>query len=461
MVNSMPDIKRRRREPIVLSQMRPVTLLLVLCGCILFTFALIHISSVTEFIGKILSALGPVIAGSIFAYVLTPASGWLERRFNRLLKKPIEKHARLTKFTRGVSAFLAVSLFIGSLTLLVIAVSSQVTEGVSTLLDRLPEYIHSLTESAEELLHRDSRLAQALEELSERFLNTELGTGKVDTVELSQRILSTIASGAAGTLGFIYDIVIGFIVAVYLLISRERFIKQFRQILYACARKRIADQISDKMKSASNTFGTAVLGKFVDSVIIGVLCFIGMTLLHMPYTMLIAAVIGTTNMIPFFGPIIGAIPCVVLVFMESPVKALYFLIFVIALQQFDANILDPRIVGSSIGLPAFWELFACMLGGGLFGIAGLIIGVPAFAVIYELIREVVWARLGRRVRAGELEEDFVRDTLGVDEMPDFGSGDDEDDGLPDSPYVQNLILLEEIAQPPERRQEDIRPGQTE
>lgn len=449
----MPENKRRRREPIVLSQMRPVTLLLVLCGCILFTFALINISSVGEFFGKILSALGPVIAGAIFAYILAPAASWLERRFNGLLKKPIEKHPKLAKFTRGLSAFLAVSLFVGSLTLLVIAVSSQVAEGVSTLLDRLPDYIQSLTDTAEDLLHRDSRFSKMLQDLSERFLNTELGMGQVDTVELSQRILSTLASGAAGTLGFLYDVVVGFIIAVYLLISRERFIKQFRQILYACTRKKIADQISEKMQSASNTFGTAVLGKFVDSVIIGMLCFIGMTILRMPYTTLIAAVIGTTNMIPFFGPIIGAIPCVLLVFMESPIKALYFLIFVVVLQQFDANILDPRIVGSSIGLPAFWELFACMLGGGLFGIAGLIVGVPAFAVIYELVRELVGARLGRRVRAGELEEDFVRGTLGVEEMPDFDSGDDDDD-LPDSPYVQNLIMLEEIAQPPERRQEE-------
>lgn len=445
------EIKRKRREPIVLSQMRPTTLLLVLCGCILFTFALINIQSVKGFFGKVMSALGPVFAGFIFAYILTPAASWLEKRLDRILKRPLEKHPKIHKFNRGFSSLLTVSLFVGSLTLLVIAVSSQVVEGVSTLLDRLPEYIQSLTDSVETMLHSDSSVAKLVQELSDRFLNTELGMGQVDTMELSQRILSTLASGAAGTLGFLYDVIIGFVIAVYMLTSRERFSKQFKQLLYAFSRKKVADQIDGKLKNASSTFGTAVIGKFVDSVIIGMLCFIGMTILKMPYSTLIAAVIGTTNMIPFFGPIIGAIPCVVLIFMESPVKALYFLIFIVALQQFDANILDPRIVGSSIGLPAFWELFACMLGGGLFGITGLIIGVPAFAVFYELVREVVGVRLGRRVRSGELEEAFVRDTLGVTEMPDLGGDDDTD---PDSPYVQNLIMLEEIAQPPERRQED-------
>ena len=154
-------------------------------------------------------------------------------------------------------------------------------------------------------------------------------------------------------------------------------------------------------------------------------------------------------MIPYFGPIFGAIPSVLLILMESPPKALYFLIFIVALQQFDANILDPRIVGKSIGLPAFWELFACMLGGGLFGIIGLIIGVPAFAVVYTLVKQMVSERLNDRVRDDELTPEFLRDTLGVTEaIQDSGLFSD---GESDSPYLQHLILLEDIAQNPDER----------
>lgn len=437
-------MKRQRREPLVLSQMRPITLFLVLSGCIAVTFAFLRFDSVSKFISKILSALGPVFAGFVFAYLLAPAASMLEKRFSKWMRKSIEKHPKLSILPRGLSSFLVVLLFIGSIVLLVIVTFSQVVSGVSTAIDKLPNYINIVMEHIQKLLRSDTSIMRYLTELQARFSASDLGMGNVDTVDVSQKLLSLLASGAAGTFYFIYDTVVGFVIAVYLLISRDRFLRQWKQILYAVCKPKTALWIDKQMAAANQTFGTAVIGKLIDSVIIGMLCFIGISIIGVPYSTLIAVIIGVTNMVPYFGPIFGAIPCVLLILMESPPKALYFLIFVVALQQFDANILDPKIVGKSIGLPAFWELFACMLGGGLFGIIGLMIGVPLFAVIYTIIKQLVTERLEERTKDGEISEEFLKTHLGITEaVPESGFFEDDD-----SPYLQHLVLLEDIAQQP-------------
>ena len=192
-------------------------------------------------------------------------------------------------------------------------------------------------------------------------------------------------------------------------------------IIFALFSPENAKVVDYRISVANSTFGAAILGKFADSVIIGMLCFCGTSLLRVPYATLISVIVGVTNMIPFFGPIIGAVPCVLLVLMEEPVKSLYFAIFIVVLQQFDCNILDPKIVGKKIGLPAFWELFACLLGGGLFGIVGMVIGVPLFAVLYSIIAEMV----EKKLRNQDLSDEFLRDELGV-EVIETDADDDED-----------------------------------
>ncbi|MBQ5334673.1 MAG: AI-2E family transporter [Oscillospiraceae bacterium] len=417
---------RKPKETMTVGQMSPRRLTLLICGCIFFAFCLINLPSVSGYLKKILSAMGPVLVGFIFAMILSPVTSWLEKQLNRLFGFIIRKHPGFQHFTRGFSAFFVVLLFIGLLVLLVIAISAQVVDGVTTLIGKMPGYVSTVTEKVEELFRRDTNFTNFLKELNERFSASDLGMGNIDAVDLSQKVLSTLSTGLVGTLGILYNIVIGFVIAVYLLISRKRFVKQFKQMLYAVCNHNTANWIDRNITSAGKTVGAAVIGKLLDSLIIAMLCFAGTKFLGVPYATLITVIIGVTNMIPFFGPIIGAIPCVLLVLMENPLKALYFAVFVIVLQQLDANILDPRIVGNKIGLPAFWELFACMLGGGLFGIPGLIIGVPLFAVIYGLVRDLVHSRIRSRVQAGELEGDFVRKKLGFEpqDAVDTGMFDD-------------------------------------
>lgn len=431
--------KKPRREPVILSQMRPWNLLLVLCGCILFTFCLIHYRAFAAFFGRVASALGPVFAGCVFAYLLNAPATWLDRRmrkfFSRIIKK--EKAAALT--ARVISSFVAVLAFLAAIVALIVATFSEVLEGISTLLEHIPQYLETITLWADKLLSLDSDVTGSLQELAEKLRQD---MNNADTSEMSAKILAAIATGASSTLGFLYDVLVGFIIAVYLLVSKERFWRQFKRLLFAFVKPKTAFWLDNRMRIANKTFSTAVLGKMLDSFIIGILCFIGVMIMDMPYAVLITVIVGVTNMIPFFGPIFGAIPCILLVLMEDPLKALYFSIFILCLQQFDCNFLDPRIVGGSIGLPAFWELFACLLGGGLFGIIGMAIGVPAFAVVYHLVKELVAERLQRR----DLPEDFLRNQLGIEPKPkDSGLFDDDDDQH--SPYSQRMILLEDIAPP--------------
>ena len=184
----------------------------------------------------------------------------------------------------------------------------------------------------------------------------------------------------------LFHAVIGVIVSVYILFGKETFINQSKKATYAIFPTERANLLIHIAVKTNEIFGGFIIGKIIDSIIIGILCFIGTSLLNMPYAMLVSVIVGMTNVIPFFGPYIGAIPSAVLIALADPMKGVYFLIFILLLQQFDGNILGPKILGNSTGLSAFWVIVSILLGGGLFGILGMLFGVPAFAVIYYIVK---------------------------------------------------------------------------
>ena len=187
-----------------------------------------------------------------------------------------------------------------------------------------------------------------------------------------------------------------FFIAIYVLNSKQLFAAQAKKLLYGCLSTRRANIVLDNARFTHRVFGGFINGKLLDSLIIGILCFVGMTALRMPYAMLISVVVGVTNIIPFFGPFIGAIPSGLLILLIDPLKALYFVLFILALQQFDGNILGPKILGDSTGLSSFWVMFAILLAGGLFGFVGMVVGVPLFAVLYSILSGLVCHSLRRR-----------------------------------------------------------------
>ena len=194
---------------------------------------------------------------------------------------------------------------------------------------------------------------------------------------------------------------IGIIVAVYMLASRKRFVQQGKLVLHSIVRPRWAQLITEEVKYADKMFGGFINGKIMDSAIIGVLCYIGCLIFKFPSALLVSVIIGVTNVIPFFGPFIGAIPATLLILIQSPIKALWFVLFVLVLQQLDGNIIGPKILGNTTGLSSFWVLFSILLFGGLWGFVGMIVGVPLFAVIYDVIKKLVFHGLRRN---GQLDQ---------------------------------------------------------
>ena len=200
------------------------------------------------------------------------------------------------------------------------------------------------------------------------------------------------------------DAVIGLIVMVYLLNMKDKLLTQAKMIIYGVFPMKIANKVIEEARYVHSVFGGFIIGKLLDSLIIGLLCFVVMSVAGMPYVLLVSVIVGVTNIIPFFGPFIGAVPSAFLILMDDPMMCLYFLILILLLQQFDGNILGPKILGDSTGLSSFWVLFAILLFGGLFGFVGMIVGVPTFAVFYRLVTELVTYLLGKRQLSMDIDQ---------------------------------------------------------
>ena len=205
--------------------------------------------------------------------------------------------------------------------------------------------------------------------------------------------MSGVINQVVGFFGVVMNFFVGCVVAVYVLMSKEVFLRQIKKIIYAFSSKDGAAMIIEILKHSNEIFGGFISGKFIDSLIVGILCYIGCVIMAMPYVALISVIIGVTNIIPFFGPYIGLIPSAFLIMLYDPWKGLIFIVFILILQQVDGNYIGPKILGNSTGLSPFWIIVAIRLGGGLFGVLGMLLGVPTFAVIYYLIKSFVNYRL--------------------------------------------------------------------
>ena len=209
-------------------------------------------------------------------------------------------------------------------------------------------------------------------------------------------VMGRLTNGVIDFVSEIFNALIGVIVSIYVLYSKETFGRQCKKMTYALLNPSHANVVLHITQKANDIFGGFLIGKIIDSAIIGVLCFIGLSFLNMPYTMLVSVIVGVTNVIPFFGPYIGAIPSTLLILLANPIKGIYFLIFILLLQQLDGNFIGPKILGNSTGLSSFWVIFSILLGGGLFGFLGMLLGVPTFAVIYYIIELIIDGRLHRK-----------------------------------------------------------------
>ena len=209
-------------------------------------------------------------------------------------------------------------------------------------------------------------------------------------------IVSGLGSSVHKILLFVYNLLIGLIVSCYLLANRKKFARQSTLIVRSLLKPRWAELLLNEVAFVDRMFGGFIEGKLLDSAIIGLLCYLGCMIFRFPNALLVSAVVGITNVIPFFGPFIGAVPSTLLIMIEDPIKGLWFILFVLALQQLDGNVIGPKILGNRTGLSGFWVLFAIVLCGGLWGVVGMVICVPMFAVIYDIVKKLVCKGLARQ-----------------------------------------------------------------
>ena len=247
-----------------------------------------------------------------------------------------------------------------------------------------------------QFLNNNPEMARTVQQAIDSAVSWLQNWIKTDLLPNLNNIVYGLSSGVMGVVNVLKNLVIGLIVTVYLLASRRRFASQAKKIVYSLFPVKFANSFVSHSRYTHQVFGGFISGKILDSLIIGVICFVGCSFMKIPYTMLVSVVIGLTNIIPFFGPFIGAIPCGLLILLADPMRCLYFVFFIVVLQQFDGNILGPKILGDSTGLSSFWVLFSILLFGGLLGFVGMVIGVPVFAVIYNMINQFINRRLEKK-----------------------------------------------------------------
>ena len=354
-----------------------VQLLIVLIVAILFYVGLNHFSVVTVRINQFMGVLSPFIVGFAIAYLLNTPMCFFERKL-------FPNH----RFKRALSILLVYVLAFAVVAILLGLIVPQVVQSVKDLAGNMQTYLTSLDQLVQDLTEQFDLDADAINDMFGNFQNMISNM----TAKAAEALPQLLDVGFAIGSGVIAGIT-ALISSIYMLAGKDRLVPQLKKLLYATVSKRRSDWLLGVCGQANRVFVGFINGKIIDSAIIGVLCFILCAIFRIPYPMLVSVTVGVTNVIPFFGPIIGAIPCLFILVIVDPWAALWFFALVIGLQQFDGNILGPKILGDSTGLSAIWVLISIVTCGGLFGFPGMILGVPTFAVLYALVREWVNKRL--------------------------------------------------------------------
>ncbi len=372
-----------------------LTAVLVIFISLLIFFFLFRFDGFSNGVGKILNSLQGIIFGLILAYLLNPVMNFFERRIQRRFFAGKERTQKQDRTIRGLAVACAMVLFLAIVTVLLMMIVPQLVGSIQELASTLEDKLTALTDWINRLT-RNTQLAGQMENLAEQIFEWIENWIEENVQNNGGEFMTTLYEGVYSAVKLVFNIFVGIIVAVYVLMTKERFLGQSKKLVYAVFRPRTGNIVMEVLHRANEVFGGFLIGKIIDSLIIGCICFVAMYIMRLPYSVLISVIIGVTNIIPVFGPFIGAIPSAILIFLVNPVQTVYFLILIVILQQVDGNIIGPKILGNSTGLTPFWVMFAILLFGGSFGVAGMIFGVPVFALIYYIIKRVAEHFLGKR-----------------------------------------------------------------
>ncbi len=391
-----------------------LTAFCVIAGAILLFFAIFHAAAIRGFLSMLGHILRPIFMGMIVAFLLLPVHRNILRALMAMTPGARLEDRRNVSFLNVMSIIFSLLFAFIMVYLLLAMVIPQLYLSVVGLVSAFPGYIASVQSWLLAFLGDNPEIQQivmpTLESVTsslEQWLASDI-LPNLESVTTTVRwlresilpnitgMVSSVSALVISLALLLKDLLIALIVSVYLLMRKDVFAAQSKKIVYSIFTPAHGDFIVEETRSAYRIMSGFINGKLLDSLIIGVIALVCCNLFQFPYPALVATIIGVTNIIPFFGPFIGAVPCALLILLVSPLQCLYFVLFILVLQQFDGNILGPKILGDSTGLASFWVLFSIILFGGLFGFVGMVLGVPVFAMIYSVLRRLVHRGLRRR-----------------------------------------------------------------
>jgi len=379
----------------------------MLLGIITISIVLLAVVLNLEAVGQILRKIGdvfsPLVIGAVLAYLMNPLMNFLDRRLKPFLIKRKMKPEKARKLSRVISllfALLVSAILVYEFCALLLPQLYESIRGIvdnfSTYYTRVETWVMEFLDDNETIQTYASTLMEDLYVLLTNFVTNSL----LPNIET---ILTSLTTSIMSVVRLALNLLIGICAAVYMLASRDLFLAQSKKLVVAMFKPTAANHVLNLGRRIHQVFSGFIIGKILDSMIIGVLCYVGMLILKLPHPALIATVVGVTNVIPFFGPFIGAIPSAFLILLVNPMQAVYFGLFILALQQLDGNVIGPHILGDTVGISGFWVLVSITVAGGLFGFAGMLLGVPVFAVLYVLVSDFVSSKLkgkGRPMETG-------------------------------------------------------------
>lgn len=374
-----------------------VAVIVISLLCFFLLFRLRDVSASLQIICRILT---PFLYGAVIAYILAPVCNRIEGMLVKLLGPEKGK----TRLSQSVSIILSLLFALAIIWILFMLVIPNVWRSIISIANAIPAQLETANTWLHNLLKSQPDIQTYWDNFSGRMEDTIDKWLKTDLISNMKTVIEEVGFQLALFFGIVKNLFLGILISVYFLASRRQFAAQGKMLLNGIFTRKWAGLIEEEVRYADKMFNGFLMGKLLDSAIIGAICFVVTTLLGFESAALISVIVGVTNIIPFFGPFIGGIPSAFLLLLENPMHCFYFIIFIVILQQLDGNVIGPKILGNTTGLSSFWVLFSILLFGGMWGIVGMIIGVPLFAVIYDVVRRIIFYRLDKHECGGMIDE---------------------------------------------------------
>ena len=381
-----------------------LTAFIVIAASMLFYFFIFRMATLGSALEKVFSVLNPIIYGYIIAYILNPQETFIESLVYKMIHRAGWKpNKNAKKAIRLICTILAVAIAIFLIYGLMSIILPELLRSIRSIVNNVPSYAETINNFIDNTFQNNAELDEKTTSLITDYAGKIQDWFIKEFNPMVNSIANNVTYQVVSVVTFFRNLLLGIVISIYILCAKEAHAARFKRLIYSVFSIQTGNRILFSFRFIDEKFGGFIIGKFIDSLIIGLITYVACSLMNMPYTLLISVVIGVTNVIPFFGPFLGAIPSVFLIFVTSPIKSLIFIIFILVLQQIDGNLLGPRILGDSVGVSSYLVILAILIGGGFFGVTGMIIGVPCAAVIVAVMQSRILRRMKEKGLPGDLE----------------------------------------------------------